>query len=172
MAPLSDRLRRAAVNLFIVFHALMVVGSLANGTPAGTVIRTVTGPYERFLGIYQNWDMFSPNAPRESTWTEISGLTASGAIVPLPGMVDPPATSGLRTRYQRLGKLDRNLVKKERKAVRRGMAAWECRHYKGEDALRYVIFTEMKRKTPPPAAWLDGADREEARREVERVRCP
>ena len=172
MAWNPDRRRRVAVNLFIGFHALMIVGSLANGTAVGTVIRKVTGPYERFIGIYQNWDMFSPNAPRESTWTEISGLTASGAIIALPGMVEPPATTGVRIRYQRLGKLDRNLAKKERRAIRRGMTAWECANYTGEDALRYVIFTEVKRKTPAPADWQDGATRAEARREVERVRCP
>jgi hypothetical protein len=168
----THRLRRVAANLFILFHLTMIVGSLSQSHPVGKAIRRVTGPYERLLGVYQNWDMFSPNAPRVSNWAEMTGLTRDGREVALPLIIGAPVESGFRWRYDRLGKFDRNVVKKERTSLRRGVAHGYCATYADQGPFRFIRVEEVTRKTPTPAEWLEGKRRTDARKVVQQVACP
>ncbi len=149
MSPWGQRV----ATVFLAFHLLMMAGSLLVDLPVGAAIRTLTGPYERFAGVYQGWDMFAPNAPRVTTWVEVEGRTAAGERVALPSISDDPDDRKINLRYLRRDKLGRNLAQTHRATLQRSAADRACAVSKAEGApLRAVHLVALRRSTPTPGA--------------------
>ena len=144
---------KALWSIFLLWHGLVVLGSVMSKTPLGETIRLVTKPYEKFLGVHQTWTMFAPNAPRESTWVEAIGVTTSGEKIPVGTFTGEPVLDELRLVYNRMGKFERNISKKKKGSLRRGYARGLCRLARadGIEDLDGISFVFFRSATVPPS---------------------
>lgn len=149
MSPLS----RAVTSLLLLLHLTAVVGSLAIGTPPGDWIREHSRDYERLVGVYQNWSMFAPNPPISDRWMEISGRTGDGDWIPQTPLMGSREETWIELRYQRAGKLERNLLSKARRAALKDYCRWLCEQ-SGVDTVR---IKRIDQRTPSPADRRAGA---------------
>ncbi|MEL6342111.1 MAG: hypothetical protein AAFV53_03190 [Myxococcota bacterium] len=137
------------VSLFVVYHLVMIADSIGRHTTAGAAIRPWIVPYERTLGVYQNWRMFAPNPPRSYQWMEMTLTDAAGNTQPLPLLMGARPPRQLELRYQRAGKLERNLLSQSRrKSLDRALRHLCTQH---TDA-KTITVTSAVQKTPSPAA--------------------
>ncbi len=173
MADRPPRAVRLVLAALIGFHGLAVVGSLARGTPPGDAIRQVTRPYEKLMGVYQNWTMFAPNAPRSTRWMRLEGQGEDGTWRALEPPAGPPPDVVLATRYRRLGKVERNLLDKRRRFARRSLIEWHCAREAGTGRpLRRVRVSEVTVRTPTPAERRQGLTHGPEVAAVEERSCP
>ncbi len=149
MSPLS----RTVTSLLLLLHLTAVAGSLAIGTPPGDWIRKHSRDYERLVGVYQNWSMFAPNPPIADRWMEVSGQTGGGDWIPLSPLIGSRADKRIELRYQRAGKLERNLLSRSRRVALEDYARWLCEQ-SGVDTVR---IERIDQRTPSPEDRRDGA---------------
>lgn len=171
----AARRTRAALSVFIVWHALSGVGSVLKRHPVGEAIRTVTRPYEQILGVYQSWPMFAPNAPSERAWVEAEVSLEQGGAQSLEPLVGERADAGFSWFYLRAGKYDRNLPDPNNRFLRRAYAHWLCRQASASGlAPARVSLIAASRPTPAPMTRLDRPDAREpvAREPLDAFRCP
>jgi hypothetical protein len=109
----------------IVVHLLAMAASMARETPPGAALRAVTMPWEKVLGVHQTWPMFA-EAPRATNWLVLTGLTSDGTEVPIHALSGEPGHDGLIWVYDRLGKLERNAVSKDREYLRASVVRGVC----------------------------------------------
>ena len=152
MSPLA----RGLTSVLLLLHLIAVVGSLAIGTPPGDLIRSASRGYERFAGVYQGWSMFAPNPPVTDRWMVITGRTPSGEWISLPPLMGERETAAIELRYQRAGKLERNLLSSSRKRALRDYAQWLCRQH----GVTRVRIEQVSQRTPKPSARREGAEPE------------
>jgi hypothetical protein len=58
----SETLRRAAINLFILFHLIAITCvAVPWNVSIVKVVKGLVAPYLRWTGLYQTWDMFAPD---------------------------------------------------------------------------------------------------------------
>ena len=125
--------KRRLLTCFIGFHFLSAGGYLLKDTMAGKTVRTWTKGYERGLGIWQGWGMFSPNPPNGSSYLRATGVTPDGQEVPLEVLVGQPFSEGIRWTYNRSLKLERSTFNpKTNRALRQGYGLWLCERSKTE----------------------------------------
>jgi len=150
MSPLG----RALTSVLLLLHLTAVVGSLAIGTPPGDLIRTGSRGYERLVGVYQGWNMFAPNPPIVDRWMVVRGQDQSGDWVTLPSLMGAREAVFVEWRYQRAGKLERNLMTKSRRRALRAYGHWLCEVH---DAMVTVNVERHSQRTPAPAEARAGA---------------
>jgi hypothetical protein len=57
-----ESVRRAAINVFIVFHLVAIICvALPWNLPITSSVKELVRPYMRWTGLYQTWDMFGPD---------------------------------------------------------------------------------------------------------------
>jgi hypothetical protein len=71
--PLSrgDRLKRIAINIFLVFHILAITcWCIPLEIPGILTARKFVRPYFLWSGLFQSWDMFAPTPKSANTYVE------------------------------------------------------------------------------------------------------
>ena len=71
--PLShaDRLKRIAINIFLVFHILAITcWCIPFQIPGVRTARRFVRPYLLWSGLFQSWDMFAPTPKSANTYVE------------------------------------------------------------------------------------------------------
>lgn len=162
-------IERILISLFLVFHLTMIADSIGRDTPPGRWIRPIIRPYERLLGVYQNWRMFAPNPPRVDQWMELEAAFPDGTVRPLPALIGAREPRLVELRYQRAGKLERNLLSNNFKKPLRRMLTHLCQQH--PDARRVTV-VQVSRRSPSPAARRAGDGPTIARKPARTVRCP
>ncbi|MBX2797701.1 MAG: hypothetical protein KTR31_08540 [Myxococcales bacterium] len=166
---------RAVLSVVLLCHLLAMAGSLLTPTPLGPVVRTVSMPWEKVLGVHQNWPMFV-TPPRTTRWIEVQGVRADGSRLPLNLLPPEPPRDAARWVYDRRGKLARNTVSSSRKRIRMAVVRWACRTQRqAADPIRQVALIRYGRVTPPPseaAAAGPRTDWELQRKEFTTWNCP
>jgi hypothetical protein len=118
---------RRLLSAFLAFHLLAMGASLFKKTTAGAWIRKATGPYERALGIWQSWGMFSPNPPSGSSYLVATGKTSTGEFVDRPVLVGELEAERFDWFYSRSLKLERSAFNpNSSRALRQGYGQWIC----------------------------------------------
>jgi hypothetical protein len=164
--------RRAAGSALLVLHLSAVVASLLHGSPPGDLLRRWTRPYEHLAGVYQQWNMFAPNAPRATEWMEVVGLDPAGGRHPLPAVAGPPSGE-VQWLYSRRSKFERQLLGRGKGELRRGVAQWACAGAAAQGLpLAAVELWELRARTPPPAARVPFPQWERERSLLEQWPCP
>lgn len=160
---------RVLLSLFLLFHGVTVVSSLARHTATGAAVRSVTRPYESLIGIYQGWTMFSPNPPRVDTWGALRMVDGDGQSHPLPAIWGAREDTTVEWYYRRAGKLERNMLLKSRRKYLRMYAQALC----AADPRRQLIEVDrVLRHTPTPAKRRGGAVPTVSQELVLRSECP
>lgn len=161
-------LRQRALALFLGWHSLAVLGSLGADTAPGAAVRRLTAPYERLLGVYQNWNMFAPNPPAITEWMEVEDTPRGGGAPTVhPGPHGPPPAGPVVFGYRRAGKFERTVMKANEKALRRAIIDARCARAAAAGApLARVRFLRVSRPTGAPAS------APLSRAEVHRRPCP
>lgn len=140
---------RIALSLFLIFHLVGMGASLGKKTRLGSWVRTATAPYERLLGIWQSWGMFGPDPPLGTSWLRVAGTTAAGDEFMIQPLVGERPFERTDLRYNRLQKVERNMLDKRKQTLRRGYAAWICRTWQGPTLDQIQIWKDRTR-TPKP----------------------
>jgi hypothetical protein len=118
---------RRLLSAFLVFHLLTMGASLFKKTTLGSWIRQGTGPYERALGIWQSWGMFSPDPPSGSSYLVATGKTSTGEFVDRPVLVGELEAERFDWFYSRSLKLERSTFNpNSNRALRQGYGQWIC----------------------------------------------
>lgn len=153
---------RAALLAFAVFHGLTAIGSTLSGSAVGDAIRTVTRPYERAVGVYQDWPMFAPNAPTGTFWLEVVARDdAFEEVDRWPLYSGEVVRSEVLWGYDRLHKLERTLGKSNRKPGREALLERECQRVRADPARAHIKLLDLeergrKRGGPAqPGTWTD-----------------
>jgi hypothetical protein len=163
------------LSLGIVLWMLGAAASLGKATAPGRAVRTVTGPVERFFGVWQSWGMFGPNPPMGTSWFRVSGEDGDGRPVEVAPIVGELPAAGVRGLYERPVKLERSMLDRKNDVLRRSFAMWRCEEARaeGRDLARVIMGKETTR-TPKPRRLVAEPDVE--RREVwtdyETLWCP
>src|ERR1700739_325298 len=79
-SAVPQKLKRIAINAFFLFHILAIsCWALPLNNPLISSFRQLVRPYFIWSGLFQSWDMFSPDPKRVS----ISGIVTdpSGGVV-------------------------------------------------------------------------------------------
>lgn len=151
-----SRLGRAALSLFLVYHLLTMAVSAARdlGGEKGPIARVqetlsvVTRPYERGVGVHQNWTMFVPNAPTRTTWLEAEG-TRGATKVPLALPAGRPDADGFTWTYSRAAKFERTAD--DDRPLEESLVRHLCREAVASGArLDTVTLQRAWVRTPPP----------------------
>lgn len=154
--------RRALLLALVLFHGLTALGSTLNGTAVGDAVRTLTRPYERAVGVYQDWPMFAPNAPTGTFWLEVVARGDAFEEVdrwPLYG--GEVVRSEVLWGYDRLHKLERTLGKKNRQPGRDALLQRECRRVRADPDRAHIKVLDLeerrRRRGGPdsPDTWTD-----------------
>src|SRR5258708_28957286 len=76
----NDRVTRAAISLFLLFHLVVIVSAsipppfplvgALNGRGLLTALRKKLAVYASAAGLRQNWNMFAPNPLRQQTYID------------------------------------------------------------------------------------------------------
>jgi hypothetical protein len=74
-----SRWRVRAINAFLIFHLIAIACWCApsHALPF-ELVRAVVGPYFRFAGLFQTWDMFSPSPKRRNSYLEAMVVFSDG----------------------------------------------------------------------------------------------
>ena len=144
--------------------------SALEGAPGVASLRDwLTLPYERLIGVHQNWTMFVPDAPRSTTWMEATGFR--GGIASPVEMPEGAPEPGFKFLYSRAGKFERTAA--DEKPLRASLVRYLCRRAAEEGAAYDEIqFDRLTVRTPRPADRT--APREQwpvERKRIERWRC-
>lgn len=164
--PLPSRRARAVVAAVLGWHLLCAVADVLEKLPvpalqpAADALGAVTGPYQSLVGFRQVWTMFSPSPPTNSRGLRVSVMGADGRwrVLVQPGLPDDGAV-GLA--YRRLGKFERNLVKKSAGAAdaREALARTLCRAGADGEPVVGVRIDRVEKDTPapgqPPTGWFE-----------------
>ena len=160
---------------FVVFHLLSIVASVFKGTEPGAQLRSLTKDYERALGIWQAWGMFSPEPPKASSAFRATGVTLGGQEVDLPVLAGSQAGPQFRAFYDRNLKLERSALNpNSKKALRRGYGQWLCTRSTAEGLplTKVALWKERVRHVRPQRRSTEGAVPGEAQRvELQTVSC-
>lgn len=103
MVPESPRARRW-LSIWFVFHLVCVVNYVWIEEAHKRWLRPISKPYVEWLQLTQKWNMFR-NPGRADVFIEAEGVTADGAVVPLPISHEPPAGPFWNMRYDRTVKI-------------------------------------------------------------------
>ena len=160
---------RLLVILFLSFHAVTVVASLTRHSAAGAAVRSMTRPYESLLGIYQMWTMFSPNPPVADTWAAVRAIDADGQPHPLPAIRGAREDVSIEWYYRRSGKLERNMLEKNRRKYLRMYVQALCA---ADPRWQTIEVDRVRRHTPTPAERRNGAEPTVSQTVVLRSTCP
>ena len=100
---------------------LRVLGPyLLKDTVPGKTLRTATKWYERGLGLWQSWGMFSPNPPNGSSYLRATGYMGWSRSV-AGGVGGPTGGEGIRWTYDRSLKFERSALNlKSKHSLREG----------------------------------------------------
>jgi hypothetical protein len=73
--------RMYAINVFLIFHLFAIACWCApsHALPF-EVVRTLVGPYFRWIGLFQNWDMFSPSPKHRNGYLEAMVVYTDGSV--------------------------------------------------------------------------------------------
>lgn len=174
MPPLSP-LRRRVLSVGIVLWMVGSAASLGKATAPGRAVRTVTGPVERFFGVWQAWGMFGPNPPMGTSWFRVSGEDSLGQAVEVEPIVGELPGEGTRGLYERPVKLERSMLDRKNATLRRSYALWRCAQARerGEDLFRVIMGKETTRTPRPRRLVADPAvERRVVWTDYEAVWCP
>lgn len=162
------------LSVIVLVHGAAMFGSALSRWPVGQAVRAWTEPWEKGIGVHQNWPMFA-YAPRDTTWIELIGHRADGSTLQiplLPGEFDPQRSFMLG--YVRAGKLQRNAAPQRREKLRMALVRWACRHQGSVgDPVRRVTVVGFDRQTPMPGEYqLPRTEWPVTREEFGRWNCP
>lgn len=141
---------RRLLSAFVIWHLVAMAASLGKKTELGALVRTVTGPPEKALGIWQSWGMFGPNPPLGTSWLKVDGVLADGGVVQLPALVGEKPWDRTDWHYSRIQKVERNMFDSSKESLREGYAAWLCRTWPGPGELVTVRIRKERQMTPRP----------------------
>src|ERR1700733_450155 len=66
-----QRVKRIAINAFIIFHLLAITcWAIPNSSPLVQISKNLIRPYFIWSGLFQSWDMFAPNPKAANTYME------------------------------------------------------------------------------------------------------
>ncbi|HHO53513.1 MAG TPA: hypothetical protein ENK18_22250 [Deltaproteobacteria bacterium] len=161
------------LSVIVLLHGAAVFGSLLSRWPVGRAVRAWTEPWEKVLGVHQNWPMFA-YAPRQTTWVELIGHREDGTQVPIPLLPGELEPGWFMTGYVRAGKLQRNAEPERRERLRMALVRWSCRHQVAQgDPVRRVSVIGAERQTPAPGTYqLPRSDWPVNREDLGRWNCP
>ncbi|HXP07179.1 MAG TPA: hypothetical protein VN828_01725 [Acidobacteriaceae bacterium] len=67
----ANTVRRAAINIFILFHLVAITCvALPWNLPITSTVKDLVRPYMRWTGLYQTWDMFGPDPERVNSYVK------------------------------------------------------------------------------------------------------
>ena len=161
-------LGRVLTSLLLLLHLTAVAGSLLISTPPGDWIRQHSRGYERLVGVYQGWSMFAPNPPIVDRWMVFVGKDQSGEWVTLPPLMGARETVSVEWRYQRAGKLERNLMTTSRRRALRAYGHWLCEVH---DSMVTVNVERHSQRSPSPEDRRAGATPTVERSTIRTQRC-
>lgn len=99
------RIQRLAINAFLIVHLLAITcWALPFTDPLVAVCRNLVRPYVLWAGLFQSWDMFSPNPKSANSYVEAIVLYEDGDTrnVALPRMeLLPLADRYIKERYRK-----------------------------------------------------------------------
>lgn len=148
------KITRTLYTAFLAFHLLAMTGSIFQGVaPINEVRKVLTRPYERTIGVHQNWTMFVPNPAQSTTWFRAIGEPRSdpGTELELEVLHGRPDPEGVILHYARKNKFDRNMTAKRRDELRAGYVRYLCRIHKEQGVpMSHIAFDAMRMQTPPP----------------------
>lgn len=168
-AELKLRISRLVVSFFLILHAAMVLGFLTRDTAPGGWLRDQLRPYESLAGVYQNWDMFAPNPPGVDLWMEVWAIDSEGQRAALPPIRGAREHAYVEWRYQRGGKLERNLLNRKRRRTLKAYARTRCEAVPGASQIQIV---SVRRRTPTPEGRLNGETHSFQRDDALVLTCP
>jgi hypothetical protein len=136
------RLRRAAINAFLIFHLIAIVGwSIPLANPLAEASKSFVRPYMIWSGLFQSWDMFSPAPKAVNSYLEAIVLYRDGntRIWKFP-------------RMEQLGLMDRYLRERYRKFAEnlqedKNASLWP-------DAARFIATRNNDRPVPVRMVFL------------------
>lgn len=78
--PLAQTAKYIAINVFILFHVLVVVcWCVPLNIPLIPVCRNLVRPYVLWAGLFQSWDMFAPTPKAANTYIEATLVYKDGS---------------------------------------------------------------------------------------------
>ena len=152
-----------------------MVASVAKNSTPGAVLRDVTVPYERFLGIWQQWGMFAP-APNGSSALMATGFSADGEAQIRPVLFGERGVH-FAWFYDRSLKLERSTFttrSSRARALRRSYGQWICQQAEANGSqLTHVELWKRRILHPTPAQRLEvpGGERTINRVDLQTIRC-
>ena len=134
--------RKIAINVFLIFHILAITcWALPLNIPLMLECKELVRPYFVWSGIFQSWDMFSPNPKVVNSYLEALIIYKDGSTQfwTFPRM----QLLGLTERYyrERYRKFEENLLNNAYSALR-------------PDAARYVARLHTNPSNPPQTVML------------------
>ena len=160
---------------FILFHFASVGAYLLKDTVPGKTLRTATKWYERGLGLWQSWGMFSPNPPNGSSYLRATGITWDGQEVLLEVLAGQPEGEGIRWTYDRALKFERSALNpKSKHSLREGYGRWLCERSKGDGLLleRVEMWKERFLHVPvDERSWRSADMRDSVRVDLQVIHC-
>jgi len=160
---------RLLVGVLAALHALTVCAALVARADLSDTPRAWVRPYESLAGVYQNWNMFAPNPPFSDTWMEVVAVGSGGKETALEPIHGARSDVAAEWRYQRAGKIERNLLSAKRKKWLKVYALGRCGEVPGTRRVRVM---RVSRRTPKPADRLNGETYLLQRDRAVQVKCP
>ena len=137
-----DNLKYFAINLFLLFHIVAIsCWALPFNNPLIVSARNLVRPYLIWSGLFQSWDMFSPEPKRVNSYLEAIVIYQDGSS----GLWSFPRMEllGFNERYtkERYRKFEENLQNDQYSGL------WP-------DAARYVARANNNKSSPPKTIML------------------
>jgi hypothetical protein len=164
-------LARVVLSLAVSWHLMASAAHYARNTSIGRDLRQHTRPYERTLGLSQNWNMFAPNPPRSVIWLETKALDAQGNWEDVPRVTNND-DGPVRLSYWRGGKEERYLFMDEKKGLRRRKAKKICERFDAAGTpMAAVKFRRSWMRTPSPEDARRGEKPKPNGKDLEQYQC-
>src|ERR1700753_1394277 len=139
---IPQKLKHIAINAFLLFHILAIsCWALPLNNPLITSFRTFVRPYFIWSGLFQSWDMFSPDPKRVNSYLEAIVIYKDGSstLWSFPRMELLSANQRyVRERYR---KFEENLQNDQYSGL------WP-------DAARYIARLNNQKTSPPKTIML------------------
>jgi hypothetical protein len=135
-----QRAKKIAINAFLVFHILAITcWCLPTNSPLFLVGKELVRPYLRWSGLFQSWDMFSPNPKSVNNYLEAIIIYKDGSTQfwTFPRMEQLSFTERcFRERYR---KFEENLLENANSALWPDVARYVARFHSNQSDLPQTV---------------------------------
>src|ERR1700739_2791762 len=141
-SAVPQKLKRIAINAFFLFHILAIsCWALPLNNPLISSFRQLVRPYFIWSGLFQSWDMFSPDPKRVNSYLEAVVIYKDGSSTfwSFPRMELLSANE--RYSKERYRKFEENLQNDQYSGLR-------------PDAARYIARLNNHKSSPPQTIML------------------